>query len=108
MEGESVVSYPRPWPAVIVFVILALSCHGGEDACSPTDPTCGSVPASPARTLNVPYVPQRTPVWCWAAVSEMVLRYYGNPADQCQVVSVYTGRNCCAFGVGDAFCAVAA
>jgi hypothetical protein len=46
------------------------------------------------RTLNIPAVYQQTPVWCWAAVGEMVFRYYGvyniNPVGnyQCGIIAL--------------------
>lgn len=56
---------------------------------------CAALPAFPTQAgqLNVPVVIQQTPVWCWAAAGEMVLRYYGaqsiNPYGnyQCGVVA---------------------
>lgn len=110
----------RAWRLVGFRTILSLmtlllfaggSCGGGgEKPCLPTDPGCGgSTPTFPAsRTLSVPFIAQRTPVWCWAATSTMVLNYYGNLADQCQIVSYILQRNCCLFGVGDSFCATTA
>jgi hypothetical protein len=32
-----------------------------------------------AQQLSIPPTIQQTPVWCWAAVSEMVLRHFGFP-----------------------------
>ncbi len=46
------------------------------------------------KVLDIPPVAQRTPVWCWAAVGEMVFQYYGvaniNPAGifQCGIVAL--------------------
>jgi hypothetical protein len=46
------------------------------------------------NTLNVEPVYQQTPVWCWAAVGEMVFRYYGvsniNPFGnfQCGIIAL--------------------
>ena len=50
---------------------------------------------------------QATPIWCWAAVSWMVLDYYthGAGALQCAIASRVTGGNCCpasSFSAGDA------
>ena len=99
--------------AIIVVFAAGASCFGigDETPCSPTDPSCGGVPPSSlpqARTLTVPYIGQRTPVWCWAATSTMVLQYYGVQVDQCQIVTTYLQRDCCFFGVGDQFCGVTA
>lgn len=51
--------------------------------------------ASPGRadTLDIEPIQQHMPNWCWAAVSEMVFRYYGivaiNPIDyQCGIVAL--------------------
>lgn len=46
-----------------------------------------------AETLDIAPSPQQLPHWCWAAVSEMVFRYYGiaaiNPIDyQCGIVAL--------------------
>jgi hypothetical protein len=92
----------------VLLTTFAGSCGGDESPCSPTDPGCGGVPAVQSRTLPVSYVMQRTPVWCWAATADMVLKYYGVTVDQCEIVSTYLQRNCCVGGVGDAFCAVTA
>ncbi|HET7433260.1 MAG TPA: C39 family peptidase [Thermoanaerobaculia bacterium] len=80
---------------------------GGESPCSPTDPSCGGggITTPPQAVLSVPYVSQQTQVWCWAAVIEMILRYYSVPATQCQIVSGYVLRQCCA---GDPSCFVTA
>jgi hypothetical protein len=53
--------------------------------------------AARAETLDIEPVVQQTPVWCWAATSEMVLKHYGfpnlNPAGnyQCGVVGSVGG-----------------
>jgi len=95
--------------AVIAAVFLtsfAGSCWdiGGETPCSPTDPSCGGSPAPSSRALSVPFIQQQTQLWCWAATSEMIFRYYGVPASQCQLVSTYLNRQCC---TGDPSCVVA-
>jgi hypothetical protein len=67
----------------------------------------------PARALRlpIPAVVQATPLWCWAAVSEMVLRYHRLPAAhpagdyQCGIVAGLGGAcrdDCrrCVFGAG--------
>ena len=78
-----------------------------------------AIAASPARTsaaterLPIAPVMQQTPVWCWAAVGEMVLRYYDypsiNPAGnyQCGIVGSLGGAcwaNCgyCVTSIGSA------
>src|SRR5262245_42149884 len=50
------------------------------------------------RTLPISPVVQRSPVWCWAAVGEMVFRYFGSQnADpggtfQCAIVEAMADR----------------
>lgn len=67
-----------------------------------------------AHELPIPPVYQQTPVWCWAAVAEMVLRYYDwdsiNPAGnfQCGVVALLgpmCNQNCfaCVTPIGNSF-----
>jgi peptidase C39-like protein len=75
---------------LLLLFLLALACsEGGE---SPTEPS-----GSNDRVLSVPLVPQQTPVWCWAAASEMIFRYYGRGATQCQILSVGYQQDCCSF-----------
>lgn len=76
--------------ALVLFV--AASCSEGD---SPTDPM-GGTGGGTQRVLSVPLVGQQTPVWCWAAVSEMVFRYYGRGLAQCQILSGWYQGNCCA------------
>jgi hypothetical protein len=58
----------------------------------------GPTPAEEdGRVLPVQLAPQQTQVWCWAAVSEMVFRYYNRGGPQCEVVSAWVGVNCCAY-----------
>src|ERR1051325_1389277 len=88
-----------PVAALVASVALILSCsHEGSSPCSPTDPSCGgSTPpvSAPSRILPIAAVPQQTQLWCWAATSEMIFRYYGVPVTQCQLVSAYLNRPCC-------------
>lgn len=57
-------------------------------------PLCWSSPASAETLLDIYPVHQQTPVWCWAAVGEMIFRYYGvaniNPVDnfQCGIIAL--------------------
>jgi hypothetical protein len=76
----------------LVPMLLALS----GSVCDPIviDPPATPAPGG-ARALAVPFVAQQTPVWCWAAVSEMVFRYYGRGAAQCQVLTAWLGADCC-------------
>ena len=72
-----------------------------DDPGSDNDTDNGFVPPTPPppqqRTLGVPFVFQQTPVWCWAAVSEMVFRYYGFGTTQCQTLSFLYRADCCTF-----------
>ena len=74
-----------------------------------------STPAAAGAGTVLPISPtmQQTKVWCWAAVSEMALRYFGygsvNPAQdfQCGVVAMLGGKcnaNCysCRTGISNA------
>ena len=80
--------------AVVICTALSGCEEEGEDGFSPPGPP----PPRPAmRVLDVPFVAQQTDVWCWAAVSEMVFRYYGTGTDQCRILSAWTGVNCCLF-----------
>lgn len=94
--------------AVIASAALILSScsHESNSPCSPTDPSCGgtTTPApAGSRVLPIVAIPQQTQLWCWAATSEMIFRYYGVPVTQCQLVSIYLNRQCC---VADPFCVV--
>lgn len=96
-----------PWRIAVLSLTVFLLLTGEscwENPCSPTDPACGGS-ASPTydRLLPVPLVRQQTQVWCWAATSEMIFRYYSLPITQCQLVSVYLNQECC---TGNPFCAV--
>lgn len=71
---------------------------------------CVVRPAS-ATELSIPPVYQQTPLWCWAAVGEMVFRHYGveniNPFGnvQCGIIALLhpaCNQNCgnCIVGAG--------
>jgi hypothetical protein len=72
--------------------------------------TCLGAPVSHAGQLNIAPEFQKTPVWCWAAVTKMVLMHYGVPSInqtdyQCGVVNSLGGpcaANCynCVFPAG--------
>jgi len=86
----------RRMAVCVLVVVVGL----GVPACEPypSEPSFDPLPppqAQPARELPVPFVAQQTPVWCWAAVSEMVFRYYGRGAAQCQVLTGWVGGDCC-------------
>lgn len=71
-------------------------CWFGSDC--EIDP--GPGPSRPlSQSLSVPFIAQQTQVWCWAAVSEMVLRYYGTSVQQCAILARWTGAPCCAVGL---------
>ena len=63
------------------------------------------------ESLPIPPVVQQTQLWCWAAVLEMALKYYGygivNPGGnyQCGIVAMLGGNcesdcRCCVTGIG--------
>jgi hypothetical protein len=50
--------------------------------------------------LDVPLAPQKTEVWCWAATTEMLQRFYSDdvsPESQCQLATKYYGKGKNAF-----------
>jgi hypothetical protein len=48
------------------------------------------------KPLKIPLVRQKLSLWCWAACAEMVLRYYGEKVDKCEVANWLLKReNCC-------------
>lgn len=51
-------------------------------------------PATPPR-LDVRPIRQLQDMWCWAACARMVLLFFGEPLEQCQIVSRFVGRLCC-------------
>lgn len=53
----------------------------------------GAQPSS--KKLAVPFVPQMTQVWCWAACSQMVAAYAGNDVAQCTILSKWFNAPCC-------------
>jgi hypothetical protein len=54
------------------------------------------IPPAPAvGPLGVPYVPQCLGQWCWAACVSMVLKFYQQHIDQCQVAEFQFGGNRC-------------
>lgn len=63
----------------------------------------------PPIDLGVINIPQQTPVWCWAAVVEQVVRWRsgGSGPSQCQIVSAANGfpaEHCCGPAVGAPIC----
>jgi hypothetical protein len=85
--------------------VTACGGGGGDSFVSPTPQ------AQQAQTLAIAPIAQQTSVWCWAASSEMVFRYYGLPAVypndyQCGIVAVTFGNACavncwaCQTGIG--------
>lgn len=61
------------------------------------DPVPAPEQVTGSKTISLSPIAQQTEVWCWAAVSEMVLRYYGLPNlngagnYQCGIVAAYYG-----------------
>ncbi len=83
----------RPVAMLVMITMTSVCVLCCDEFDSPTAPES----AGEAVVLSVPYVGQQTEVWCWAAVSEMVLRYYGRPVAQCQILSSWYRGDCCAF-----------
>jgi len=44
---------------------------------------------------TVPQIPQAQPEWCWAACAQMVLQFYGQTVQQCELASKLFGQACC-------------
>ncbi|MDE0158860.1 MAG: C39 family peptidase [Candidatus Dadabacteria bacterium] len=72
---------------VLLIAAVSLSLLAGCEWPQPTPP----------RVLDVPLVRQETEVWCWAATSEMIFRYYGSGLSQCEILSRWVGQDCCLF-----------
>lgn len=47
--------------------------------------------------LSVPPIYQKMDQWCWAASTQTILNYYGNPVEQCEIVnkSISPSTDCC-------------
>ena len=79
----------RGWRGVVLvaFTVLAVPPAFGREACQ-------------ERTLGLRYSPQAREHWCWAASSEMVLEFLGEPsarACQCRQAQAVLGTTgCCA------------
>lgn len=69
-------------------ILISAGCGETAGPTAPQSPTT-------SRRLPVPYVAQQTPVWCWAACSEMVLAYKGSPEPQCGILSDWFQFPCC-------------
>ncbi len=81
----------------VLLMLTLVSC--GQDGSSEQDEPLP--PAIGSAILSIPPTTQQTVVWCWAAASEMVLKYYGLPAFpnffsyQCGVVqAAFIGTQC--------------
>ncbi len=79
---------------------LTSSCSFFEDLFSDSGGSTESPILPTTVTLNIPFAAQQTQVWCWAAASEMVLNYNGNPIRQCEIVTSWVGpqHQCCGYG----------
>ena len=73
-------------------------CAIGTDSadCSSNGPPPPPPPPT-EKVLDVPMVAQQTEVWCWAAVTEMIFRYYNVGTTQCNILSEWTGVDCCSY-----------
>jgi hypothetical protein len=54
-----------------------------------------ALPAQPSNPLPVPYVCQILTEWCWAACASMILQYYHQNVDKCDVASRKLNQHCC-------------
>jgi hypothetical protein len=76
----------------LALLFVLISC---EDPFAPIPSNTSSVPGNISEQdsgvmLNIPLILQNTPVWCWVASAEMVIRYknYGNSLQQCQMLEI--------------------
>jgi hypothetical protein len=47
-------------------------------------------------SLPVPLISQETRMWCWAASTQMIMRYFGHEVDQCiQANNRFSLNDCC-------------
>ncbi len=94
-------------PAALLFLSFSIltSCKNdppppipgnGESAASSSSstPASNEETAPFAKVLPVNFSPQDTQVWCWAAVSQMVIDYYGYFYYQSEIVSFTFGFPC--------------
>ena len=83
--------------SLLVLGMLAACSHSG----SSSDPQgAGSPPPSCPQMLSMPFIPQETPEWCWAACAQMVIESFGASAQQCILVDNAIGSPpgyCCTF-----------
>lgn len=92
---------PRICLSILGLLLLVIVAGCGTGGGSDDDPDPGPGPGNTTQQLSVPFVAQQTPVWCWAACSEMIFRYYGTGNTQCQILSILYQGDCCSF---PAFC----
>ncbi|MFH1047796.1 MAG: papain-like cysteine protease family protein [Patescibacteria group bacterium] len=87
-HGKSAI---RCWLFAGIALVLALA--------APLNDAAAQQVPNPVN-LNVPLVRQETPVWCWLAVSEMIIRYrnLGMSMRQCEMLEIgygLPGGTCC-------------
>ncbi len=70
----------------------------------PLDSTAAPALAPAGQSLPVPAVSQRSENWCWAACMQMVINFFGNPADQCDIVNRHFGQTTCCQAPNDPAC----
>ena len=92
----------RDFGLLSILVVAVLGCDaGGGGSAVPLPPPADDPPAESGRkVLSVPFFPQQTEVWCWAATSGMVLEYFGSPWLECEIASYwlsggYDTTSCC-------------
>ena len=89
------------WYGILSLVALSLygsACGLFDNPVTPTvvDPAPSPPPQRISRSLPIVYAAQQTQVWCWAAVSQMVLGYYNvGSVGQCNILTRWTGAPCC-------------
>ena len=91
MAPEGTGTHARYWPhlaALILLISTALWARpsSAQDCPAPID-------------LGIANVPQQTELWCWAAVSQQIIRWrHGAAPDQCELVANANSdspRSCC-------------
>ncbi len=79
--------------ALLISIISIFSC--GTDDSGAYQQFAPDYSHPSAYVLDVPYYPQQTEVWCWAAVIEMVSDYNNVRALQCVTLQYWYGYDCC-------------
>lgn len=75
----------RFWFRICVAVAAASPIVGCSDSSRTATPTSPVQPTG--AVLDIPFVAEQKQPWCWAAVTEMILTYYGRAVSQCEIAS---------------------